>query len=130
MAGATRRDKTLRMVLDLIIYGWPKCKPDTPEVRSFFDEQLDLTVLHVSIVRVLPAIVSAELHDRVVQVPHESHCGIVKAKQQCGDAVWWPEINKEFRYIIIDSEPCVVAGNGGPSTIKPPIQPMRFPNRP
>ena len=75
------------MVVDQIIYVWPKDKPETSELRAFYDVQQELSVLEGSIFLRLRAYIPEELRARVVQLAHEGHCGIVKAKQRCRDGL-------------------------------------------
>ena len=68
MAEPTTRDETLSMVVDLIVYGWPKDKQDRPVLRAFFAVERQLRVLDGCIFKGLRAVISAELRGRVVQV--------------------------------------------------------------
>ena len=55
---------------------------------------------------------------------------VTEARPRCGDAVWWPEFDKQIRDVIIHCEACIVAGKGGPPMVKAPCKPIKFTDRP
>ena len=83
LADATKRYETLSMGFDLIIYGLHKDKPESPELRAFYDVLQQLSVLDGCIFRGVGTVVPSELRYRVIQLANEGHAGIGKANQPC-----------------------------------------------
>jgi hypothetical protein len=60
-------------------------------------------------------VVPNSLQKRVLQLPHESHLGVVCMKQRCRKFAWWPEMDRQI-------EPCLLSGKSR-RPVPAPVQP-------
>ena len=59
-------------------------------------------------------IVPQELRDRVLQIAHEGHPGIVSMKKRLRSKVWWPGIDKEVERFFQTCHSCQLVGRPQP----------------
>jgi RNase H-like domain found in reverse transcriptase/Reverse transcriptase (RNA-dependent DNA polymerase)/Integrase zinc binding domain/Integrase core domain len=132
VASATAADLALATVRQYVIDGWPSDKRQIqPMVKPFYDIQSELSVTHDGrcIVRGCRTVIPASLQSIVMELAHEGHPGIVKMKQRCREAVWWPGIDKHLEQFVQACMPCIVSGK----SIRPapgPLQPVPLPAGP
>lgn len=127
---ATAGDDTLKTVLRYVSKGWCARSTLVAELKPYHDvcESLscsDEGLLMKDNVVVIPGV----LRDRVLQLAHEGHPGIVKMKQRCRTTVWWPGMNNDIEHYVRHCVPCAVSGKSCRPTA-PPLQPIDFPPRP
>ena len=68
----------------------------------------ELTVKDSIILKGNKIIIPTSLQDRVLNLAHESHQGIVKTKQLLMEKVWWPNTNTDVTNKIKTHHPCQV----------------------
>ena len=130
LADATKADNLLQLIKTFIQKGWSKSKPNSPELRAFYDVKDELTVVDECLFRNFRAIIPASLRSRILELVHEGHCGIVKAKQRARETIWWPGIDHHVEEFIRRCDACIVADKGGRRQLNPPVKPIPFPQKP
>ena len=60
---------------------------------------------------------------------HDGHPGIVRMKQRCREAVWWPKMNIHVEQLVLECEACARSGKSV-NPVQPPLQPIPWPARP
>ena len=130
LATETQNDDILIEVFMYITTGWPKKRPEDTELHAFFQIQNELTTANECIYRGNRAVIPASLRNRVLQIAHEGHCGIVKTKQRCRECVWWPGIDKHIENFVSHCTSCTVSDKGKHSLPIPPLKPVKFPSKP
>ncbi len=74
----TKSDTLLRQVRNYVIHGWPDKRKKVPEeLRSFFDMRNDLSVQENLIFCFERLIIPIALHQRILQLVHLGHPGII-----------------------------------------------------
>ena len=74
-------------------------------------------------------VIPKALQQRVLQIAHEGHPGIVRMKQRCRATVWWPGIDKRIEQHVKDCESCCLSEKAG-SARPAPLQPVPWPQKP
>ena len=103
----TKRDKTLKKVLDYVKQGWPDAISDTSEeAKEFFKYKTDLS-LHDDCLWFGTRLVIPKLHQiGILEMLHETHLGIVATKRLARDHFWFPGINKRIEERVGSCEAC------------------------
>ena len=130
LAAATYSDPILQQVLEHISNGWPKQRPNIPELHSFFQVQEELTTANGCIFRGNRAVIPVSLQLRVIQIAHEGHAGIVRTKQRCRECVWWPGIDHHIESYISNCTACTISDKGKHALPIPPLKPIQYPSKP
>jgi transposase InsO family protein len=130
LATASAGDETLSAVRRLVIEGWPDSRRLTADVNQYYAVREQLTVLaDGSLTRGERAVIPTSLQRQVLQLAHEGHPGIVRMKQRCREAVWWPAIDKDVEAYVRNCQACIVSGK----SVKPqpaPLKPVEWPSGP
>jgi hypothetical protein len=99
---ATQQDNTLQKVIKAVQSGqWSGT--DLSEYARFKDE---ISVCDGVLLRDHRLIMPQSLRNKVVQIAHSSHQGIVKTKQLIREKVWFPGIDKMVEQSVKSCIPC------------------------
>ena len=121
---ATAEDPTLREVMTAVQTGrW-----DKPGVEGFARFAGEISVTDGIILRDHRIIVPQQLRERVIDIAHQSHQGIVRTKQCIREKVWFPGIDRAVEETVKSCLPCQ-ASNPRPSS-REPIQATPLPPEP
>ena len=93
---ATAKDEILSELISIIIDSKPweiKKKPHFAPYGRIFSE---LSVVEQVVMRGTQIVIPQALQDRVLNICHEGHLGIVKSKQLLRSKVWFPGIDKKM----------------------------------
>ena len=132
MGQATASDDQLSRVRDFILNGWPVEKRAVPaDLRTFYAirEELSTALQGQCIVRGSRTIIPSALRATVLELAHEGHPGIVRMKQRCREAVWWPGIDGDREAFVRDCAACIVSGKSA-RPVPGPLQPVPLPSGP
>ncbi|XP_060595117.1 uncharacterized protein K02A2.6-like [Ruditapes philippinarum] len=122
---ASRKCPTLQNVMSAIQTGdWWNDPTLIPYVR-FRDE---LSIYDGVILRDHRLVIPAQLQDRVVDIAHQAHQGIVKTKQLLREKVWFPSIDKMVEEAVKSCIPCQASYPG--HNKREPICPTVLPSSP
>ena len=102
LSRASQADSQFRDIAKFIREGWPVSRKFVPaEISEYYNIREELTCFgNECIARGERAIIPESLRSHVLQLAHEGHPGMVKTKQRCRDAVWWPGIDRDAeRYV-------------------------------
>lgn len=72
-------------------------------------------------------VMPGSLRDKVIQLVHERHQGIVKTKQRLRTKVWWPGIDSQAEKQCRECIDCMMVSNPDPPQ---PIMGTKFPDKP
>lgn len=121
---ATAEDPTLREVMTAVQTGrW-----DKPGVEGFARFAGEISVTDAILLRDHRIIVPQQLRERVIDIAHKSHQGIVRTKQCIREKVWFPGIDRAVGEMVKSCLPCQ-ASNPRPSS-REPIQATPLPPEP
>ena len=85
----SRTDDVLQNVRQYLKTKWPSEIPDA--ISAYYRVRNELSVVDdVTVMRGTRAVIPKTLQQRVLQIAHEGHPGIVRMKQRCRATVWWP----------------------------------------
>ena len=124
----SQNDAVLQRVREYITTGWPTAIAE--EMVPYHRIREELAVFdEYAIARGTRAVIPASLQQRVLELAHAGHPGIVKMKQKCRECIWWPGIDKRVEQHVKHCESCTIsekAGNPRPA----PLQPTPWPQQP
>jgi hypothetical protein len=131
VAAATDADPHLPLLRQYIISGWPAKSQLSPALKPFWAVQSELSTAVGGrvLVRGTRTIIPSSLRRTVLDLAHEGHPGVVRMKQRCRDAVWYPGIDGEIEDYVHNCTACVVSGKSSRPT-PGLLQPVALPAGP
>eukprot|EP00118_Oscarella_pearsei_P020264 m.218920 g.218920 ORF g.218920 m.218920 type:complete len:1393 (+) comp39915_c0_seq7:688-4866(+) len=126
----SKASELLSRVVECVQSGWPS-RPLVESLKPFYRLRDELSVWgrrSACLARGERAIVPESLRERVLASAHEGHLGIVKMKQKCRSAVWWPGLDREIEEMAKNCEACQLSGKLRPR--EAPLQPVVWPRQP
>ena len=114
----TNKDDVLKAVRRFIQKGWPtSVGPEQAEILPYFQRNAsfvlinDLICLQGHSNRV---VIPQTLRQRLLQLLHESHWGVVRMKQLARRYCWWPGIDRDIERLASSCATCKVASVSPP----------------
>ena len=101
---------------------WENCP--NPAFKALRHE---LTHFGKLVLRGIRIVIPKNLTERVVEIAHEGHQGIVKTKERIRTKVWWPGMDKDTERLVRSCHECQIVGQ--PSVPEPTIR-TKFPEGP
>ncbi|XP_057713151.1 uncharacterized protein K02A2.6-like [Corythoichthys intestinalis] len=128
LQAASAQDPVLVQLRTFIREGWPAKVPE--ELAPFHRVRDDLSCWNDDCVaRGLCTVIPSSLRQRILNMAHDGHLGIVRVKQRCRSLVWWPGIDRDIETMVKDCTACLISGKTGPPPT-PPLQPLQWPATP
>jgi hypothetical protein len=84
----TRKDKTLALVHDFVLNGWPQAYKNG-ELAPYYARRDELTVSQGCLMCGIRVVIPTKLCSQVLDQIHEGHLGVVKMKSLARSLVWW-----------------------------------------
>ncbi len=125
---ATESDAVLQKVIDYMRHGtWyrhkvdPVSNADVQDIKSYHAIRDELTVNDEGnlILRGTRLVIPKALQERIINIAHEGHQGIVKTKALLREKVWFPGIDVKVENKVSGCMPCQLAT---PSVAKEPLK--------
>lgn len=95
--------------------------------NSFKMLRNELAVVGDLVVRGTRLVIPASLRNRVIDLGHEGHQGIVKTKERLRTKVWWPGIDKDVEKRVRSCHQCQIVGE---RSVPEPMTRTKFPEGP
>ena len=98
MAAAADADPHLPLLRQYVVSGWPAKSQLPPALKPIWAVQSELStaVGGCVLVRGTRTIIPSSLRRTVLDLAHEGYPGVVRMKQRCRYAVWYPGIDGEI----------------------------------
>lgn len=107
MREQTAQDPELRLLVQLIIGGWPDdIRQCPPEIRHFFSYRESLALEDGIIFKGRQVIIPAASREDILKQLHTSHQGIKKTQLLARESVFWRNINKDIEQMTKQCEVC------------------------
>ena len=123
----TDKDAILSRVRRFVSSGWPESIGDDAELISYFCRQEELSVQSGCILWGARVVFPLKARERVIDMIHEGHPGIVRMKMFARNYVWWPKLDQDLEYKV---QRCVACQSKQHSPAKAPLHPWEYPKRP
>ena len=127
---ATAKDPMLQAVMSAVKSGcWHKAPPDVSlsELSRYEQVKEQLTCTDTVLLKSDRLVVPAMLQERIVDIAHEGHLGIVKTKALLREKVWFPCMDKMAETKVKACLPCQVVT---PVYTREPLQMSVLPDSP
>ena len=122
----TRKDKTLALVHDFVLNGWPQAYKNG-ELAPYYARRDELTVSQGCLMCGIRVVIPTKLCSQVLDQIHEGHLGVVKMKSFARSLVWWPGgIDKDLESLANKCEGCQQNRNMPPGA---PLIPWDWPSQ-
>lgn len=125
VAKCSTQDPLMCKVYNHVRNGWPNHVNDV-NLKPFFLKRNELSIEANCLMLGHRVIIPVILQDSVLNLLHEGHPGIVRAKSLARSFVWWPQINSDLELKIKTCETCQVTDikiyNKVPQTVWPDTQ--------
>ena len=123
----TDKDALLSRVRRFVSSGWPESIGDDAELRPYFCRQEELSVQSGCILWGARVVVPLKARERVIDMIHEGHPGIVRMKMFARNYAWWPKLDLDLESKV---QHCVACQSERHSPAKAPLHPWEYPKRP
>jgi len=125
---ATRKDKVLVTVLQLLKQGWPeKLTLEHEFLQPFHNKRNELSQVQDVLTWGVRVVIPTSLRSTILKDLHSCHLGIVRKKSIARQYVWWPNIDKDIKQL---GESCETCCQQRLDPAKAPLYPWRFPDDP
>ena len=129
IAAATSHDPILAQVVRFIQDGWPQHDPpdQRESLKPYVDRQHELTTQNGCVLWGLRVVVPSGLRERILDVLHETHTGVVKMKAVARTRVWWPAIDRDIEATAKSCSSCAMIAK---DPEKAPLHSWEYPTQP
>ena len=87
----------MRTLSELIKYGWPETKGETPvSIHPYWDVRDELTEPNGVVLRGERLAISPSMRKEMLEKIHQGHMGIEKSKGRARDTLYWPGMNSQI----------------------------------
>ena len=127
---AVANDPTLQAVMSAVMSGcWHKAPPNVSlsELSSYEKVKEQLTCTESLLLKADRIVVPASLQERIVNIAHEGHMGIVKTKALLREKVWFPCMDRMTEDKVKACLPCQIVT---PIYTREPLQMSVLPDNP
>ena len=124
---ATKEDEDFQRLIQYIHKGKEQYLKSDPQLKPFNKIFHELSVVDDVVMRVTQIVIPPKLQERVIEICHEGHLGIVKSKQFLRSKVWFPNIDKKMEAKCKRCLPCQAAVSQKPRS---PLQMTETPSKP
>jgi transposase InsO family protein len=125
IADEIKNDKILRKIKVFVENGWPKKIED--EFRAFGLAKNDLELKNGCLMLGTRTVIPKKFQEKILELIHATHPGIVRMKALARKKVWWPGIDKDIEGI---KKKCKICQKNGPEQRQVPLHPWEIPERP
>ena len=112
----TDRDPVLSRVGNLLLKGWRETLD--PELHPYFQRRDELSIQDGVVLCGCRVVVPIVGQQKVLDLLHESHPGVVRMKAIARSTVWWPGVDKDIEENVRTCQQCQV------NQKSPPLAPM------
>ena len=105
---ATSDDEILKLVKEFTSTGWPSSieKIKKLQLISYYNNRHSISNFSGCLMRGTQVIIPQQLRQRVLQMLHQNHLGVVKTKQLARAHCWWPKIEEDIVDMIRTCSTC------------------------
>lgn len=113
-------------VMMLCTEGWPARAKQEPVLKSYWPEQVTLTVKDGLLLKDTQLVIPSAMRNDVLAKLHKGHQGVVKCKEHAHQSVWWPGLSQQVNKMVLNCRTCIQERQNH----KEPLMPSERPARP
>ena len=122
----TQSDPLLRQVMNFIQNGW-KEKNSNEKLRPYFSRRNELSTHEGCILWGSRVVIPEPGREKLLDLLHEGHPGIVRMKSLARSYLWWPGLDEDIERKVLGCEDCQMQ-SATPAVA--PLHPWEWPDRP
>ena len=126
IAEETKRERILSRVYNFTLHGWPEKMIDE-NLRPYFCRKAEISIDKGCLLWGTRVIIPSSLRQRLMDLLHEEHIGIVRMKAQARAYIWWPQIDMNLERTVKTCCVCQENRNAPPHA---PLHPWNWPQHP
>ena len=101
-----KTDPTCAKLIEYCETGWPEKHTLTPELRSYWPERDNLTMVGQLLLRGQRIVIPRSMRQEILQDLHSGHQGIVKCRARARQSVWWPGLSAHISQLVENCNTC------------------------
>lgn len=109
VARCSRKDIILVKVMDAVKTGWPN--KVNPDLKPFYLKRNELSIEGGCLMVGSKVVIPSAMQTSVLNLIHENHIGIVRAKMLARSLVWWPHLQCDIERMISNCSTCQLSQN-------------------
>jgi hypothetical protein len=121
----TDRDPVLSRVKRFVAHGWPSVVEDE-DIKPYANRKDELSLQDGCVLWGARVVVPKSARDRVVEMLHEAHPGIVRMKCFARKYVWWPKMDQNLENKVRDCTTCQESRHAPPKAL---LHPWEYPSK-
>ena len=102
----TTRDPVLSQVLQFVLQGWPQDVEEEEGLKPYFIRRDELSVHAGRLLWGARVIVPLKGREKVLNILHDTHPGIVRMKSLARSYVWWPKMDTNLEEKVKSCATC------------------------
>lgn len=122
----TKHDKTLSQVYEQVQNGW-QFQPKGSPLAPFYNRRNEITIYQGCLLWGIRVIIPSKLQDKVLNLLHSTHPGIVRMKSLARSYVFWPGIDKDIEHLVKQCSGCQKQQNAPEKAF---LHPWEWPSSP
>ena len=104
----TQTNDELAILKHTIMQGWPQTSKQVPPILPpYWTFREELTIEDGLILKGTRFIISNNQCKTILELIHEGHLGLNKCKLRAKETVYWPALNKQLEYLILNCQLCL-----------------------
>ena len=117
---ATSKDGNLMTLADVIANGWPEDKTQVPpNVRDYWPYRDELAVQDGIIYRGTRVLIPTAMRPQMLEKTHSAHLGAERCMKLARDALYWPSIHHDIKYLC---DICSICQEAKPDQLRETMQ--------
>ncbi|XP_062594195.1 uncharacterized protein K02A2.6-like [Saccostrea cucullata] len=124
----TSQDQTLQQLLNTVLLGWPNSKQSLPSnLLPYWTFRDEISHMDGLLFKGSKLIIPKSMQQKMLDLVHESHLGIVKCKSRARESMYWPGMAAQIEDKVSQCITCAEVQNCNP---KEPMICTELPDRP
>ena len=117
---ATSKDGNLMTLADVIANGWPKNETQLPSsVQDYWQCRNELAVQVGIIYRGMKVLIPTAMRPQMFEKTHSAHLGAERCMRLARDALYWPSIHHDIKYLC---DICSICQEAKPDQLRETMQ--------
>ena len=124
----TAKDPDLQILRNTVQSGWPELKEQLPSaIHAYWNFRDEVSCTDGLLFKGMKLIIPKSMQQRMLDIIHEPHLGVVKSKSRAREVIFWPGMSSQIEDKVSKCSICATTQNRNP---KEPMICVDLPDRP